>query len=72
MREETWLKIRVYTTENYLDLELKATVNKEVLFQQLDAGNTIMAELLNGNDIILNTLNIVGIEIVNEMPPIQN
>lgn len=66
------MKIRVYTIENYLDLELKATVNKEVLFQQLDAGNTIMAELLNGNDIILNTLNIVGIEIVNEMPPIQN
>lgn len=66
------MKIRVYTTENYLDLELRATVNKEVLFQQLDAGNTIMAELISGNDIILNTLNIVGIEIVNEMPPIQN
>lgn len=66
------MKIRVYTTENYLDLELKATVSKDVLLQQIDAGNTIMAELINGNDIILNTLNIIGIEIVNEMPPIQN
>lgn len=72
MREETSLKIRVYTTENYLDLELKLTVSKDVLLQQIDAGNTIMAELINGNDIILNTLNIIGIEIVNEQPPISN
>lgn len=63
------MKVRLYTTQNYLDLELKANIDKKILFEQLDAGNTMLVELTNGNDIIINTINIVAIEIT---PPIQN
>lgn len=64
------MKVRLYTTQNYLDLELKANIDKKILFEQLDAGNTMLAELTNGNDIIINTINIVAIEIIT--PPTQN
>lgn len=62
------MKLRVYTNNNYLDLELKPTVDLDILIKQLDEGNTLYAELENGNSIILNTINIIAIEIC---PPIQ-
>lgn len=69
MREVNWLKLRIYTINNYLDVETKASISIDVLTTQLDEGTTIMLETVDGNMFILNNINVLAIEVT---PPIQN
>ena len=66
------MKIRVLTDNNFLDIEVK-DVSEEALLQALDDGNTVALTKADGNTFILNTLNIVAIEIFkdNSIPPIK-
>lgn len=62
------MKLRIYTEDNYIDVETKAEISKETLISQLDQGTTLMLETIDNNIFILNTINVVAIEII--MPPI--
>lgn len=69
MREVNWLKLRIYTINNYLDIETKDSISIDILTTQLDEGTTIMLETVDGNIFILNNINVLAIEVT---PPIQN
>lgn len=62
------MKLRIYTEDNYIDVETKAEISKETLISQLDQGTTLMLETIDNNIFILNTINVVAIEII--IPPI--
>lgn len=66
------MKIRVLTDNNFIDIEIKE-VSEETLLQALDDGNTVALTKADGNTFILNTLNVVAIEIFkdNSIPPIK-
>ena len=66
------MKIRVLTDNNFIDIEIKE-VSEETLLQALDDGNTVALTKADGNTFILNTLNVVAIEIFkdNNIPPIK-
>lgn len=63
------MKLRIYTEDNYIDVETKAEISKETLISQLDQGTTLMLETIDNNIFILNTINVVAIEII--IPPIN-
>lgn len=62
------MKLRIYTEDNYIDVETKVEISKETLISQLDQGTTLMLETIDNNIFILNTINVVAIEII--IPPI--
>ena len=62
------MKLRIYTEDNYIDVETKAEISKETLISQLDQVTTLMLETIDNNIFILNTINVVAIEII--IPPI--
>ncbi len=74
MNEVNWLKLRIYTIYNYLDITTKIDIDINNITSQLEEGTTIMLEKEDGNIFILNNLNVLGIEILSskeEIPPIQ-
>lgn len=60
--------IRVYTTENFIDLTVKGKLTPEVLIEQLEIGNSILLEETNGAIFVLNLINLVGLEILPDTP----
>lgn len=61
------MKLRIYTIYNYIDIEAKVDIKVEAILEQLEEGNTVMIEKIDGNIFILNNLNVLAIEII---PPI--
>lgn len=61
------MKLRIYTIYNYIDIEAKVNIKVEAILEQLEEGNTVMIEKVDGNIFILNNLNVLAIEII---PPI--
>lgn len=61
------MKLRIYTIYNYIDIEAKVDIKVETILEQLEEGNTVMIEKIDGNIFILNNLNVLAIEII---PPI--
>lgn len=66
------MKIRILTDNNFLDIEVK-NISEELLMQALGEGNAVALTKEDGNTFILNTINVVAIEIFkdNDMPPIK-
>lgn len=61
------MKLRIYTIYNYIDIEAKADIKLEDITEQLEEGNTVIIDKIDGNTFILNNLNVLAIEII---PPI--
>jgi len=57
------MTIRVFTVDNFIDIELKSIIEPQTITEQLEEGNTVVLEESDGNIFILNNLNIVGIKI---------
>lgn len=62
------MKIRVYTCDTYLDIDIK-DITQELLLQNLEDGNTVVLTKTDGNIFILNMINVIAIEVI---PPINN
>ncbi len=60
------MKLRIYTAETFLDKETKDNINIDELANQLGECNKVMFTLANGNEFILNTLNVLAIEEIKE------
>lgn len=63
--------IRVFTVENYMDLELKQKIDTNEIVRQLEEGNQILVEESDGSLFILNCLNIVGIKVLSDEAVLQ-
>lgn len=61
------MKLRIYTNESILDIDIKDTYTEQDIASALEEGNTIALTKEDNNMIILNTINCVAIEII---PPI--
>lgn len=61
------MKLRIYTNDSILDIDVKDIYAEEDIANALSEGNTIALTKLDDNMIILNTINCVAIEII---PPI--
>ena len=57
------MKVRIYTHDTFLDVEVKEEFNKEVLLKALDDGNTLAIPLISGSTLILPPYNYVALEI---------
>lgn len=57
------MKIRIYTHDTFLDVEVKEEFNEEVLLKALDDGNTLAIPLISGSTLILPPYNYVALEI---------
>lgn len=67
------MKIRIYTNDTYLDVDTKDIYTQDMLIEGLESGNTIAITKADDNIFILNSINIIAIEILNSnIPPINN
>ena len=60
------MKIRVYTSDTYLDIDVK-DITQEILLEQLEEGNTLALTKQDDSIVILNMINVTAIEIVKEI-----
>lgn len=61
--------LRLLTDTNFLDIELKDKIDKEVLVNALDNMSTLMVETKDNTTVFINTVNIVSLELI-DIPPI--
>lgn len=64
------MKIRIYTTDNFMDIQVKETYTQEQLLGALEEGSAVALDKEDNNIFILNMLNVVAIEIMG-IPPIS-
>ena len=57
------MKIRIYTNNTYLDEEIK-DIDIQALLETMDACDSIAIDKQDGNTLVINTTNIIAIEIV--------
>lgn len=62
------MKIRVYTVNNYIDIEASPETTKEGIEECLSRGDTVAINTLDNTIIYLNCINIVAIEVLNTAP----
>ena len=60
------MKLRIYTSETFMDKETKDNININTLAEQIGECNKVIFTLKNGNEFILNTLNVLAIEEIKE------
>lgn len=60
------MKLRIYTSETFLDKETKDNIDINKLADEIGECNKVMFTLVNGNEFILNTLNVLAIEEIKE------
>ena len=60
------MKMRVYTSDTYLDIDVK-DITQEILLEQLEEGNTLALTKQDDSIVILNMINVTAIEIVKEI-----
>ncbi len=60
------MKLRIYSPETFLDKETKEDFDINRLCEELGEQNQVMFELANGNNFILNCLNVLAIEEIKE------
>ena len=65
------MKLRILTNENYIDVQPK-NLTRQQLMEALDTGGSVAMDTVDGSIFILNTLNVMGIYIINDedIPPI--
>lgn len=63
--------LRVFTNDNYLDIDLKETFDIDRLIEAIDNSSTVLIETKRDTKFLLNTVNIIAIEIIN-IPPINS
>lgn len=56
------MKLRIYTSETFLDKETNEDIDINKLADEIGECNKVMFTLANGNEFILNTLNVLAIE----------
>lgn len=57
------MSIKIYHSNGVIDLELKDIYTKEQLVEALDSGMPLAITLSNGNEFIIQPINVIGIEI---------
>ena len=62
--------IRVLTDTNFLDIEVKDKIDKEVLNQAIGEMSTLVVETKSNSTVFINTVNVVAIEVF-DTPPIS-
>ncbi len=67
------MKIRILTDQNFIDVETLNVFTEEKLLEGLEQGAVIALPLKEGNVFVLNSINVVAVEIIKEAnpPPIQ-
>lgn len=57
------MSMKIYHSNGTIELELKDIYTKEQLIEALDTGLPLAITLSNGNEFILQPINVIGIEI---------
>lgn len=62
--------LRVLTDTNFFDVQVKGSLDKEVLCKALEDMSTLMLETKDNSTMFINTVNVVAIEAF-DTPPIS-